>query len=209
MLSSRRSQPTPIDFEFALRREGLTARLLRPHLKVPIPASKLQPKFTFEPPKGLVYRPAGPFLGEELSGASDKLARRYIPKKFPSFPSKHTYKSTEVKPERESDPRKIRENAIETARHGEEALRRLVKVGKAGDYRLAKKALKRSPKLKRRHELWESAMADLTPRTPTSQPWSDSDDAERSILVNASKPYGRKEPLPKKTQALGSHSSSR
>jgi hypothetical protein len=161
---------------------------------VPIPTSKLQPKFTFDPPKELVHRPIAALLGEELSGASDKLTKRYIPKKFPSFPSKHTYKSTEVKLEREADPRKIREKATETARHGEEALRRLVKVGKAGDYRLAKRAFKRSPKFKRRHELWESAMADLTNGKPKVRPWGDTADAEQSILVNASKQYGRKEP---------------
>jgi transcription initiation factor TFIID subunit 8 len=198
MLSSRRSLPTPLDFEFALRCEGLTARLLKPHLKNPIPVAKLQPKFILNPTKERVHVPIGAILGEELSGASDKLAKRFIPKKFPSFPSKHTYKTTAVRSEREADPRRIREMATETARHGEEALRRLVKVGKTGDYRVAKKTLKKNPNLKRRHELWECAMSDLA----TRKPGGGNVGAEKSI-VNALKPYGRKEPLRKNQKVSG------
>src|ERR1700729_4100723 len=102
MLAARRSAPTPLDFEYALRREGLTANLLKPHLKPPIPADKIKPLFSIVPQEEQVYQPAAGLLGEDLNGESDKRTKAYIPKQFPSFPSKHTYKSTEVKLERET-----------------------------------------------------------------------------------------------------------
>src|SRR5450432_3857787 len=115
MLSSRRAQPTPLDFQYALRREGLTARLLSPHLKPPVSPSKIPPPFTVSPQQKLDHKPITLLVSEELSGDSEKRSKVYIPKQFPSFPSKHTFKATEVKPERETDPRKIREKATEEA----------------------------------------------------------------------------------------------
>lgn len=193
MLSARRSSSTPLDFEYALRREGLTARLLKPHLKPPIPASKTNPIFTPVPQEELVHRPAVGLLGEELSGDSDKRMKAYIPKQFPPFPSKHTYKSTDVKMDRETDPRKIREKATEEARHGEEALRRLVKAGKAGDYKGARKRMEKATKQDLRHEMWEAAMEDLATLKPSTKSSGGGDDAEeQSILVNSEKPYRRR-----------------
>lgn len=66
------------------------------------------------------------FLGPLLNGPPDKQAKAFVPKHFPNFPSKHTYKATAEFPDRESDPRKVRERATEEGRLGEEALRRLV-----------------------------------------------------------------------------------
>lgn len=197
MLSARRSSPTPLDFEYALRREGLTARLLKPHLKPPVAASKVKPLFISVPQQELVHRPFAALTGEDLSGDSDKRIKAYIPKQFPTFPSKHTYKSTEVKLDRETDPRKIREKAAEEARHGEEALRRLVKAGKAGDHRSARRAAEKSAKQKKRHEMWEDAMAELaTVKLPINSSSGGDNSEEQIILVNAENPYMRK-PAPR------------
>ncbi|OBT39937.1 hypothetical protein VE00_09454 [Pseudogymnoascus sp. WSF 3629] len=127
-----------------------------------------------------------------LSGAVDKLTKPFIPKKFPAFPSKHTYKATEVMPDRETDPRKIREKATEASRHGEEALRRLVGVGKVGDQKGVRKSLLKNPAKKHRHELWDLAMQDLklnTVQTAAAKP--ELDGAERGILIDAGRKYGR------------------
>lgn len=131
-------------------------------------------------------------LGKELSGASDKLKMPFIPKKFPAFPSRHTYKATEVMPERETDPRKIREKATEAARHGEEALRRLVSVGKVGDQKGVRKALIKSPAKRLRHELWDKAMEDLRlSSTQNGAPKADQEGTEKGILIDAERKYGR------------------
>lgn len=192
MLSSRRAQPIPLDYEYALRRHGLTDRLLRPHLKPPVPRSKSQ--LTFELPEAEEehVRAVPELLGKELSGASDKLKMPFIPKKFPAFPSRHTYKATEVMPERETDPRKIREKATEAARHGEEALRRLVSVGKVGDQKGVRKALIKSPAKRLRHELWDKAMEDLRlSSTQNGAPKADQEGTEKGILIDAERKYGR------------------
>jgi transcription initiation factor TFIID subunit 8 len=194
MFSSRRAQTTPLDFEYALRREGLTASLLKPHLKPPVPESKTQLRFDLPEPEELPYQPPAALLGVELSGAPEKDTKKYIPKKFPTFPSTHTFKSTEVKPAREADPRKIREQATEAARHGEEALRRLVKVGKAADHKGARRVSEKSEKHKQRHDLWEKTMNELVlGKMNTLSSKLDGGDAEqKSVIINAGKEYGRK-----------------
>jgi transcription initiation factor TFIID subunit 8 len=200
MLSARRSQPIPVDFEYALRHEGLTASLLKPHLKTPISTAKLQPVFLPPPPaQEIIHRPVAKLLGKELDGDSDKRTKAYIPKKFPSFPSKHTYKSTEVKSDRETDPRKIREKATEEARHGEEALRRLVKVEKAGDQRVIGKDSAKVSKQGTSHQMWEITMKELANgKKRTRSSGGDERDEEQSIMVNAAKQYGRTTPARKK-----------
>ncbi|KFY13648.1 hypothetical protein V492_03123 [Pseudogymnoascus sp. VKM F-4246] len=192
MLSCRRAQPIPLDYEYALRRHGLTDRLLRPHLKPPVPRSKTQ--LVFEAPEPEIHEAQviPELLGKELSGAVDKLTKPFIPKQFPAFPSKHTYKATEVMPDRETDPRKIREKATEASRHGEEALRRLVGVGKVGDQKGVRKALLKSPARKHRHELWDLAMQDLklnSAQNAAAKP--ELDGTERGILIDSSRKYGR------------------
>jgi len=193
MLSARRSVSTPPDFEYALRRSGLTDRLLRPHLNPPVSASNsilsLALDDTREPALSASVVP----LGEELSGATDKLSKPYIPKQFPDFPSKHTYKATDVIPLREKDPRKIREQATEAARYGEEALRRLVKVGKGGDHKDVRKASEKSVKHRQKHELWERTMAEFASENTGLNVSSRSiEQEEQSILVDADKRYRRK-----------------
>ncbi|KFZ02419.1 hypothetical protein V501_09568 [Pseudogymnoascus sp. VKM F-4519 (FW-2642)] len=192
MLSCRRAQPIPLDYEYALRRHGLTDSLLRPHLKPPVSRSKTQLVFEAQEPEIQDVQVIPELLGQELSGAVDKLTKPFIPKQFPAFPSKHTYKATEVMPDRETDPRKIREKATEASRHGEEALRRLVGVGKVGDQKGVRKSLLKNPAKKHRHELWDLAMQDLklnTVQAAAAKP--ELDGSERGILIDAGRKYGR------------------
>ncbi|KAJ5328176.1 hypothetical protein N7452_008566 [Penicillium brevicompactum] len=123
MLSSRRIQPIPTDFEHAMKRVHLKPDDLLPHLKPALseaPAPQLLPT----PPPDNEITKTLPFL-TALSSEDDRATRAYIPQHFPSFPSKHTYSATAVFIERDGDPRKIRERAAEDGRHGEEALRKL------------------------------------------------------------------------------------
>lgn len=167
--------------------------LLKPHLKPPIPRSKILPQFIPVPPQESTRPPAIELLVEELNGEPDKLKKPYIPKQFPSFPGKHTYKSTEVKPEREADPRKIREKATEEARHGEEALRRLVNIRKTEDYKDTKKTSGKGTEQSERHKLWQMAMEDLAAgKIGPDSMHVDLAVEEQSIRVNAASVYGRK-----------------
>jgi len=129
MASCRRTQPIPQDFEHALRRNDIPLESLRPHLK-PLsfvkPFSQLLP----EPPEEPEPRTDLPFLGPDLSGTAHRYRSAYIPKHFPNFPSRHTYQETPVFTKREMDPRKIREQATEEGRLGEEALRKLARAAK-------------------------------------------------------------------------------
>lgn len=189
MEASRRAQPILLDFEYSLRRQALTDHLLHPHLKPPVAKELTQLTFELEDVKIDDGGIPPTLLGQELSGEVDKLTKPYIPKKFPAFPSKHTYKATEVMPERESDPRKIREKATEAARHGEEALRRLVGIGKVSDQKGVKKAMIRSQEKRLKHELWEKAMADLTASAGNDA--TKQDGLEQGVLIDAEKKYCR------------------
>lgn len=123
MLSARRIQPIPQDFEHALKRFRLSPDDLLPHLK-PAPSDKPTPTLLPSPSPEIEISKTLPFL-TALSSEDDFASRPYIPKHFPSFPSKHTYSATAVFIARDNDPRKIRERAAEDGRHGEEALRKL------------------------------------------------------------------------------------
>ncbi|RAL01814.1 uncharacterized protein BO80DRAFT_404689 [Aspergillus ibericus CBS 121593] len=127
MLSSRRVQPIPQDFEHALIRQSVPVADLLPHVKrhpniEPIPTLLPSP-----PPEEDSFKIL-PSLGPLLADEDDRARNAYIPKHFPDFPSKHTYRHTPVFTEREQDPRKIRERATEDGRHGEEALRKLARA---------------------------------------------------------------------------------
>ena len=128
MLASRRPKPIPEDILQSLHSHQLSLRSLLPHLDPPVPPFKSQ--FTLEaettqPNEQEHFR----FLGPDLISAPEEKARSYVPKHFPDYPSKHTYRSTSEFPEREIDPRQVRERATEEGRLGEEALRRLVGAG--------------------------------------------------------------------------------
>ncbi|PYH48627.1 uncharacterized protein BP01DRAFT_371554 [Aspergillus saccharolyticus JOP 1030-1] len=127
MLASRRIQPIPHDFDDALRRHSVSPNDLLPHIP---PHPRLEPVSTLlpsPPPEEDSFKTL-PSLGPQLSGDNDRVRSSHIPKHFPAFPSKHTYRHTPVFTEREQDARKIRERATEDGRHGEEALRKLARA---------------------------------------------------------------------------------
>lgn len=193
MLNARRSQPTPLDFQYALTRFDLPILSLEPHLKPPISASKLHPQFEPPPPvKETNTKSLFQLLGDDLSGESDKNSKPYIPKRFPAFPSKHTYKWTETESTRETDPRKIREEAAKNARQGEEALRRLVKVSKAGKEKDVKNIASRDPKSKERHEMWEKAMKEIMAAGRPVTNGMVNQEEDLSMIVNSEQQYFRK-----------------
>lgn len=125
MLSCRRTQPIPQDFLQALHTNQLSLRSLIPHLNPPIPPDRSQYRLHSEPSQEDEHQQLR-LLSSLFTTAPDEQAKAFVPKHFPDFPSKHTYKATAEFPVRESDPRKIRERATEEGRMGEEALRRLV-----------------------------------------------------------------------------------
>jgi transcription initiation factor TFIID subunit 8 len=128
MHASRRTHPIPPDFEFALRRAGLSARHLLPHLKHPIPAATTRVAFApSAAPEELPETPPA-LLGPELDGNADKLGRRYMAAATPPFPPRHTYRSTPVVAARDTDLKRVREAATREARAAEDALRRLMRT---------------------------------------------------------------------------------
>ena len=206
MLLSRRHETLPLDFEYALHKFLLPTASIEPHLKPPVPPLKLQEEEEPIPEEGLNKISLIKLLGEDLSGEGDKSSRDYVPKHFPSFPGKHTYKWTEKESARETDPRKIREEAAKASRQAEEALRRLVKISKAGREKGVKRAAEKDPKSKLRHELWEKTMESLNTRKRDTAPMADHDD-DHSVIVNSESQYFRKtvvrkrKPVPIQTES--------
>lgn len=195
MLNARRSQPTPLDFKYALAEFDLPIASLEPHLHPPISKEKfliqLEPSPAEEPPAAPELLAS--LLGSELSGEPEKIAKTYIPNRFPSFPSKHTYKWTEKESARETDPRKIREEAAKAARQGEEALRRLTKVAKAGKEKDVKNAASKDPKSKERYQLWEKTMEDLLKSQGLNTKGKNaSEEDDRGLIVNSERIFYRK-----------------
>ena len=127
MLSCRRTIPIPQDFLQSLHTHQLSLRSLIPHLDPPIPPERSQFSLQSKALQEDEQQPQS--LRPILNGGLEETAKGYVPKHFPHFPSKHTYKATAEYPDREFDPRKVRERATEEGRLGEEALRRLVSTG--------------------------------------------------------------------------------
>lgn len=163
MTSARRTETVAHDWIYALANAGLKGSgALEPHFDTgEIPPSILQPQF--DPPAPPEPQPISTdaLLGPELSGKTDKEARPYIPKHFPPFPSKNTYKATPVFTERENDPRKIREKATEEGILAEQSLRKLMAAQKAGIQKQTAGKRKRSKRMKESDRLWQEAMTDL------------------------------------------------
>ena len=200
MLNARRSQPTPLDFKYAFARFSLPLASIEPHLEPPVPASKLHLQLEYLPEQKLDDDSTIILLGEDLSGEPDKKSKPYVPNRFPSFPSKHTYKWSEKPPARETDPRKIREQAAKEARHGEEALRHIHNIEKAAKEKSVKKAAGKDPKSKERHEMWENTMEALMAERRHSQlrKPNEGEDEDRSMVVNSEQQYWRKGSFAKK-----------
>lgn len=192
MQHARRADPTPLDFNYALSQFNLPIASMEPHLKPPIPKTKLDVKLEIEEEEEQKPTSQSILLGKELSGEPDRLSRPYIPTRFPCFPSKHTYKWTEIESARETDPRKIREEATEAARQGEEALRRLNKVSRAGNERDIKRVAQKDPKSKERHELWEHMMKDVLASKSKAPNGKAAADEDHGLIVNSERRYFRK-----------------
>ena len=97
-----------------------------------------------------------------MNSAPTEHAKVYVPRHFPDFPSKHTYKATAEFPVRESDPRKVREKATEEGRLGEEALRRLVSAASDHPAQKSQQDQGAQSMRARRHQMWMEPMKAVT-----------------------------------------------
>ncbi len=192
MLNARRSLPTPLDFKYALEEFDLPVASIEPHLHPPIPQSKLLIQLEALPIEDLPTSSADEPLDPQLSGERDKKDKAYIPEKFPSFPSQHTYKWTDQESARETNPRKIREEAAKAARQAEEALRRWTKETKAGKEKDVKMIASKDPKSKERHKIWEQAMADPVLAKHLLMDEGARQEGDQSMIVNANSTFFRK-----------------
>ena len=163
MESGRRTTTIPRDWVHALKEVGYesSSTIARNLDCGEIPPSLLQPQIApVEPPSP---PPANleDLLGPELSGRADKDSKDYIPKHFPSFPSKHTWQATPVFTSRENDPRKIRERAAEEGMVAEQSLQKLMAAQKAGLQGDKARRQRRSKRMKKSDALWQAAMNDI------------------------------------------------
>jgi len=197
MLNGRRSQPTPLDYYYGLEQFDIPIASLKPHLKPPIPLAKshiqLEPlPFIDEELEKQKFKELTKLLGKELDGAVDKEKRSHIPKKFIPYPSKHTYKFTPRDDRRETDTRKIRETAAKEARLGEEALRRLITVGKSGKANDVKKAASKDALGKEKHEQWERVMASFASLSAEQNSRQRIEEEDQTMIVNSESRFYRK-----------------
>lgn len=220
MLSCRRTQAIAQDFLQALHTHQLSLRALLPHLRPPVPKRRARIVLPCESPireEEYDYQ----FLGTTLGDASVEQGRYYVPEHFPAFPSKHTYKATAEYPDREEDPRKIRERATEEGRLGEEALRRLVSARTADRPSLARSGQRVQSIRSKRDELWKETMEaasakyiaehsrnandmelDLSEHEPGLSKTPNSDYGRISSAVNADRKFWRK-PAPTQRSSEG------
>lgn len=137
MRSSRRNQPTALDFAsaMALLPNASTASLLTPQLKVLLPNEISCPVIEDPDP--------APAPAHDFSTLLQPLVTpnvpEYIPRHFPKLPPQHAWKSTPVFPKREHDARKMRERATEEGILAEQALRKLAAAAKTGAVQMEKR----------------------------------------------------------------------
>ncbi|KAJ2986795.1 hypothetical protein NUW58_g4860 [Xylaria curta] len=189
--AARRSDPIPTDFDAALRYHNLPLCSLKPHLKNPVPKRLLEPAFYNPIVENTTYlESTPPVLGDELDGKYEKEERPWIPKHFPSFPSKHTYRYTPAElPAKNTEKKRIEAQA--DARKAEMALRRIDRAAKMTRQKELREVAKRNTLTKRRHETWEGLMKSLLPTSRTAD--GATEVADHSTIVNAGAKFGRKE----------------
>jgi hypothetical protein len=195
--ASRRSDPIPPDFETILSQYHVPLSSLKPHLKNPITKELLEPTF-YDPiveDTSPLQRPP-PILSDELDGKYEKEEKPWIPKHFPSFPSKHTYRYTSAELPVKNTQKK-RAEALADARKGEMALRRIDRAAKMTRQKELRETAQRNALTKQRHEAWEGLMQSLLPRGGSVN--GAMEVADHSTIVNAGVKYGRKE-LPRTTR---------
>jgi len=197
--ASRRCYPVPTDFETVLCYYNLPLSSLKPHLKDPVNKRCLDPTFYDPVIENTTYLESPPpVLGDELDGRYEKEERAWIPKHFPSFPSKHTYRYTPVElPVRKTQ--KKREEALADARKGEMALRRIDRAAKITRHKELKETAQRHALAKQRHEAWEGLMKSLLPKRSVGTDASEI--ADHSTIVDAGAKHARKE-LPRTSRRV-------
>jgi hypothetical protein len=189
--ASRRAEPVPTDVEAILRYYNLPLSSLKPHLQNPIPQRLLEPKFYDPVTENTAHLESSPpVLGDELDGRYEKEERPWIPKHFPSFPSKHTYRYTPAELPVKNTHKK-REEALADARKGEMALRRIDRAAKITRQKELREAAQRNALTKQRHEAWEGLMKSLLPRSGAAN--GATEVADHSTIVDFGAKYGRKE----------------
>ncbi|KAI5860824.1 hypothetical protein GGS23DRAFT_579081 [Durotheca rogersii] len=189
--AARRNEPTPADFEQILHRYDVPLSSLKPHLKNPVSKPLLEPSFYDPVSEDIQYfHKPRPFLGEELEGREEKEERLWIPKSFPVFPSKHTYKFTvvELPP---CNPVEKRAQAEEDAKKGELALRRIDRAAKISKQKELREMALRNPLSQGRYQAWEQMMTEFLPRNGSSTVAAEI--ADHSPLVNFAAKFGRRE----------------
>jgi hypothetical protein len=134
-----------------------------------------------------------PLLSNELSGQADKDEKLYIPKTFPDFPSRHTYRFTPQDDPHVRDPQQIREKAARTAQQGEDALRRLVRASKMRKQKEVKSLVERDVQGKERYRLWEATMRGFIAKEGSGGQGEEIETADHSMIVNGDGIYSRKE----------------
>ncbi|KAK0517363.1 hypothetical protein JMJ35_000518 [Cladonia borealis] len=220
MHACRRTQPLPQDFLQALHTHQLSLRSLLPHLDPPVPPSQSQ-FFLESEPKDNDEQQQLKFLGPLLNGTQEQNAKKFVPKHFPDLPSTHTYKATPEFPEREQDPRKVRERATEEGRLGEEALRRLVGAGSRHPAHVLQQRRGNQSLRAKRAQIWMETMQAVEAPASNAMDTDDgiftgkgkqkegdpdisfSGDSRLSSAVNSEKRYWRK-PGSQKREASGS-----
>lgn len=189
--AARRSDPIPTDYEAALHYHNLPLSSLKPHLKNPVSEQLLESAFYDPVIENTTYlESTPPVLGDELDGRYEKEERPWIPKHFPSFPSKHTYRYTPAEPPARNTETK-RAEALADARKAEMALRRIDRAAKMTRQKELKEVAQRNALTKQRHEAWEDLMKSLLP--PSRSANGATEVADHSTIVNAGAQYGRKE----------------
>lgn len=163
MLNSRRSQPVPQDFAFALAQFGLAPADLLPEHDLKVPARISQAPIL---PAAMDTLPrvfeTDLFLSSNDKSTADQRRRPYIPHHLPTFPSQHTYQETPVYAARETDALRVRERATQEGAQAEQALRKLLAANKGGDRNRRAGVRRRPPDVdKRSEELFQAALQSL------------------------------------------------
>lgn len=191
--SSRRTQPTPADYETVLRQHNIPVSSLKPHLKNPVPKENLVPKFYnpfTEYLQSIQTTSSSQFLGPELDGIVDKESTPWIPDSLPSFPSKHTYRSTPVEVLVPDQGKKRLEAAADAKKAGQ-ALRFIDRAHNASRHSELRQLAKRNPQSMRRHQALEELMKEYIPSTGRAN--GAMDIADHSMIVDAGTKYLRQE----------------
>ncbi|RMZ87568.1 hypothetical protein DV736_g5200, partial [Chaetothyriales sp. CBS 134916] len=197
MQAARRTVPIVTDFEAAIDALGLprpddqlVAYQTKPAINPPLYPTP-PPEDSFH---GNHELPTD-FLGPELDGKEALKRFTFTTAALPPLPSAHTYKTTAVYGQRETDSRRIRELATEEGKLGEQALRKLagaVKIGAAPPAPLGEADLKPNTRWKkpsrRRRPVDDGAEEDGFERAVRALLRAESEGFELGPIVTAEKP---------------------